>query len=342
MTNNATPRFLTALALAALASSIPATSDALVAPLTRVDDTYFVARVEGVQVASAFIDIAPAGDRWRIDVEVLVRNIGIGPVSVDLAILDEAAFTSETLVFVDGVATRTIGFDPRQDPAFPEHTYRHARRLPLSLDLDGEVTVRARVFRTTTMDTLGRAFVELPTHALGLFSDPVTAGRIHLALRERALGLEATIDGTVYDEPLNDATWMLRDWNPRVPFRVSYSTPWAALLLVAEVEACPDPWHVVRSTTQGQISALRSNLQSYDDATLTFCGNLPDVLHGRPFTNEQTREQLAAITLDRYVPGSRSVPLYVPNANWSDALLSDAEAIYAHTLRSVLAERSPR
>lgn len=338
------PRLLAATVVAAAALAVAVPALALIAPLAPVDASRFIARSESLVVESIYIDVAPDGadDGWWVDAELTLRNMDVVDVVAELAILDEAATTDATLVFVDGASVGTDVVAPRQDPSIPEHTYAHARRLRVNMPLGSEITVRVHMFRTGGMDALGRSYLELPTNALGLFADNIEAGRIRMEVDGRAIGLQATIAGGVtYDAPLNDASWPLRDWAPRVPFRVSWASPWSALLVVAEVEACPEPWQVVRSMTQGQVEALRSHLGVFDDDTLGFCANLPEVLHGRPFNSERTREQLAAMTLDRYVPGSDPVPLYVSNPDFDESLLSDAEAIYARALRTVLAQRSP-
>lgn len=335
---------LAVLAVALVGAFAPAGAAAFVVPLAPVDEVVFVSRIDDLQIVSAFVDIEPAirDQGWRVDVELVVRNVGVVDYSGQIGVLDEVGTTDATLVYVDGELTRSEAISPRQDPAIPEHTYSHVRAVRLAIPLGGEVPLRLRMHRSGGVDGYGRSFIELPTHALGLFADAVGAGRIRMRIGQRAIGLLSTIDATsVYDAPLNDATWTLRDWNPRVPFRVSWANSWAALLLVAEIEACPEPWRVVRSTTDGELDGLRRYVRAFDDPTLRFCANLPEVLHGRPFGSDRTRSQLAAMTLDRYIPGSDPVPLYVPNPGWSEALLSDAEAIYSRALRTMLSERNP-
>jgi hypothetical protein len=91
--------------------------------------------------------------------------------------------------------------------------------------------------------------------------------------------------------------------------------------------------------TGGEIDELRGYVGAHDGPTLEFCGNLPEILHGRWFTSEQTREQLSGMTLDRYVTGAQVVSLYAPNSDFDEEQLQDAEAIYSRALRSVLSAR---
>lgn len=338
-------RLIPCLALAACLSSLAAPARAFIAPMVPVEDAMFVRGDERLQLVAIDIEIAQLGvesgaSQWLVDLEARFRNVSAEAINVDLAILDEAVTTGQTQVWIDGERAARSPLTPRQDPGFVAHTYEHVQHVATTIEHNTEQVVRATFQVSGTIDAVGRTFIELPTHALGLFAEDITFGHLRVTAVERMVGPQSTLsEPVVYDAPLNEVTWTLRDWAPMIPFRMSYSTPWAALLLVAEVEACPGPWEIVRMTSRGEMANLRRMLNDVDDATLTFCANLPEILHGREFTSERTRTQLQGMTLDRYVPSAGPVPVYRPNPTYSEAQLSDAEGIYARTLRQTLAAR---
>ena len=332
--------------LAALLLTLAAASaHAFVAPLNSIDDTFFVGpsadfRVDMVDVRIAQQPGAPSSSEWIIDAELAVRRVSVASGPTSLAILDDETFTDRTVAYVDGVLVETDPIIVRQDPARPEHTYMRARRLVLTVAEDRATIVRVQLRARGTIDAFGQIFVEIPTHALGLFEDTITAGTMRLEFFGRPLGFQTTLSGgTSYDDPISEVTWRLREWSPRIPFRASFLTAWSALLVVAEVEGCPDPWRVVRAVTGGEVDELRGYVGGHDDSTLEFCGNLPEILHGRWFSSESTREELLEMTLDRYISGAGAVSLYAPNVDFDEQQLGDAEAIYARALRSVLSAR---
>ena len=322
-----------------------APADAFVAPLSAMDQTYFVSttpdfRVDMVDVHITQADGAPSSSEWIVDAEIAVRRVTVSESPASLAILDDEAFTDQTIAYVDGTRTETETIVVRQDPATPEHTYTRARHLLVPVAADRATTVRVQMRTSGTIDALGQVFIELPTHALGLFEGTITAGTMRLEFLGRPLGFQTTLSGGIsYDDPIGEVTWRLRDWSPRIPFRSSFLTSWSALLLIAEIEGCPDPWRVVRAVTGGEVDDLRGYVGAHDDPTLEFCGNLPEILHGRWFSSESTRQQLQTMTLDRYVTEAQPVSLYAPNMNYDEAQLGDAEAIYSRALRSVLSTR---
>ena len=334
-----------ALFIALALSFATSTTHALVAPMRALDQTWFVGtsadfRVDMVDVRVSQVEGAPSSSEWLIDAELSVRRVTVSDGPAELAIVDNEAFTDATVAYIDGVLTETGAIVLRQDPANPEHTYLRARRLTVDVAADRATIVRVQMRASGTIDTLGQVFLELPTHALGLFEGTVTAGVMRLEFLGRPHGFQTTLTGGVsYDDPVSEVSWRLREWSPRIPFRASFLTSWSALLLIAEVEGCPDPWRVVRAVTGGDVDELRNYVGGHDDPTLEFCGNLPEILHGRWFASEQTRTQLAGMTLDRYVPEAQPVSLYAPNHRFDEALLGDAEAIYARSLRTVLSER---
>ncbi len=338
-------RYLLVLIFVSLTTAASAPALGLVAPLGRIDNARFVQATEELQAVAIDIDVVQLSmeegiSQWQVNTEVRFRNVSSEATTVEIGVLDRTNSSDTTVVYVDGNRVETDGFQPRQDPAYLDHTYDHARLLPLRFALGEEHVVRATVYYEGTVDVMGRTFLELPTHALGLFSGNVTAGRMQLALVGRAIGLQSTLsDAIVYDEPTNEVSWTLRDWSPQIPFRASFSTPWSALLLVAEVEACPNPWEIVRTVSRGHMTGLRTHLSVFDDATLMFCANLPEILHGRPFESERTLAQLAGMTLDRYIPSAGPLAVYRLNPAWDVASLSEAEGIYSRSLRSVLEQR---
>ncbi len=336
-----TLQLLTALLCAVFATS----ASAFVAPVTSMDDTYFLTqsvdwRVDMVDLHIVQEPGAPSNAEWILDAELSIRHASLAEGPAPVVILDDEAFTDETVAYVNGEPIDSEEIVLRQDPAMPEHTYPRARLIRVPVQEGAATIVRVRMRTRGTIDSLGQIFVELPTHAMGLFEGEITGGTMRVEFLGRPLGFQATlVGGVAYDDPISEVTWRLRDWAPRIPFRTSFLTPWSALLLVAEVESCPDPWRVVRAVTGGDVDALRTYANHYDDPTLEFCGNLPEILHGRWFDSDRTREQLAGMTLDRYVAGAQPVSLYQPNAHFSSAQLGDAEAIYARSLRSVLSAR---
>lgn len=310
-----------------------------------MDDTYFLTqsvdwRVDMVDLHIVQEPGAPSNAEWILDAELSIRHAGLAEGPAPVVILDDEAFTAETVAYVNGEPVTTTEIVLRQDPAMPEHTYPRGRLLRVPVEEGVATIVRVRMRTLGTIDALGQIFVELPTHAMGLFEGVITGGTMRLEFLSRPLGFQATLVGGIsYDDPISEVTWRLRDWAPRIPFRTSFLTSWSALLLVAEVEGCPDPWRIVRAVTGGDVAALRTYTSPYDDSTLEFCGNLPEILHGRWFDSDRTREELAGMTLDRYVVGAQTVSLYQPNSRFVEGQLGDAEAIYSRSLRSVLSGR---
>jgi hypothetical protein len=310
-----------------------------------MDDTYFLTqsvdwRVDMVDLHIVQEPGAPSSAEWILDAELSIRHASLTDGPAPVVILDDEAFTAETVAYVNGEPVETTEIVLRQDPTMPEHTYPRGRMLFVPVEEGVATVVRVRMRTRGTIDALGQIFVELPTHAMGLFEGEITGGTMRVEFLGRPLGFQATlVGGIAYDDPISEVTWRLRDWEPRIPFRTSFLTPWSALLLVAEVEGCPDPWRVVRAVTGGDVDVLRAYGRQYDNSTLEFCGNLPEILHGRWFDSDRARGELAGMTLDRYVVGAQAVSLYQPNAHFSLAQLGDAEAIYARALRSVLSER---
>ncbi len=316
----------------------PASANLL--PIAELEGRWFPVETDGVQLVAAIVDAEQqpghsGGTEWWVDIELLVRNNRDADVRVPFAIPVDPAFTDDWEVSVRGVPVSLRELTLGHDPDLRSHVYQLARRIDVDFGPLEEVTVRISGRAAGTIDSLGRVFLELPTHALGLFAANVSSGRIAVDWSQRPLGLQATIDGgTVYDEPAMRTTWHLSDWAPAIPFRASTLPPWSALQLVAAVEECPDPWRIVRDVAGGNLENLRAQLGPLDQASREFCGRLPGILHGETFESEAVRAQLSEMTLGRYLGSQDRDPIYLPNPSFHVASLTEAEGIYARALAS--------
>lgn len=326
-------------AVTALAIATPRPAEAVVAPLEDVDGTWFARPVEGVSAIAVALTLeqpAAAREAWIVDAEVWLRNGRPLDMTVPIASLLPGG-----TVYVDGIAADTRPGRVARDPASPEHTYRDAALLTLDVPAETVVSVRVTGQIEPVVDALGQVFVELPTHALGLFEGTIHGGTMIATLRERPYAARATIsDFTRYDEPANRLSWQLREWTPTVPFRLTYLPTWSALQLMTEIEDCPAPWPLVRAMSEGDMAGVRGIASTYDAAALRFCANLPLVVHGFPFESERARNELLAVPLSRYLTGREvSGSAYVINPHFAEDDLTDAERIYRHTLRQLADER---
>ena len=330
---------LVALAATALVTAlVPRTAEAVIAPIAEAGGHAFVGPGEGIQaIAVQSVLRQPATGAWEVDVEVWLRNARPVDVVTPLAVVLPVAS-----VFVNGHPIDAAPLTLRQDPAQPEHTYRSAARFEVSMPAESVHTIRVVAPLRPTIDAMGQAFIELPTQALALFEDAIHGGVMVATFRERPIGVQTTIPGaTVYDEPENRMTWQLREWEPTMPFRLSYLPPWSALLLVADIEACPAPWPIVRAMSSGDVSGVRAMIGTHDARALSFCANLPLVLHGFVFESERVREELSRIPLNRYLPGPAVTGmLYRENPRFASDGLSDAESIYRNTLLRFAEDRA--
>lgn len=311
---------------------------AVVAPITDASGHTFVAPAEGIQAISVHSVLRqPASGPWEVDVELWLRNARPVEVSTSLAVV-----LPNARVFVNGQPVDATPLTLRQDPARPEHTYRSAARIDVTMAPETVYAVRVVAEVSPTIDALGRAFIEVPTQALALFEGTIHGGTMVALFRERPIAGQSTIPGaTLYDEPENRMAWQLREWEPGIPFRLSYLPPWSALLLVADVEACPAPWPIVQAMSSGDVASVRGIIGTHDASALSFCASLPLVLHGYVFESERVRAQLSAIPLTRYLPGPGVTgTLYRENPSFAPASLSDAESIYRNTLLRFAEERS--
>jgi hypothetical protein len=334
---------LAALTCAALA---PAAAAAFVLPVRTVDGHLFAGATDSARIVVARVSVdrlapepdGPAGGRYLLEADLLVRNETTLEVVLDLAAPGDTGLGDDELaVFVDGVAVAPVFARMTPDPAQPGLDFERVARFELALAPEQSRVVRVRRIVAGSLDTYGIARLRLDTHLLGApWAGDIDDASLALRLGERPVGLLATLPvATVYDEPDPGVLFFPRLWEPAVPFEASWASPWSALLLAAEVEACPPPWEVVRGVTAGEMTRVRTLLAAYDEATLRFCAGLPGVLHGMPVTSATTREQLAAIDASRYLPGPVRGPLWRENPTYSEALLTEVEAIYARTLRGV-------
>lgn len=313
----------------------PAPADAVVAPVQRVDGHWFPVETAELQVELAAIALvetrsAESVRRWEVDAELWIRNVGLDAERFDLA----AVAGDVVGLWVDGSPVDPETVDIRQDPNLVDATFGAGALIPITLPPESTVVVHVRSVLDGRTDAYGRPFVIVPTHALGLFEGTVRGGRLEAWLLERPYGLRSTLQpATVYDEPTNRVSWPLRMWEAALPFQLAYLPPWSALLAMAEVERCPDPWEVMRTMSAGDIEGIQRLLAAFDDAALGFCAHLPLVAHGHVFQSERVRSQLGDVGLDRYVPdadaGARA---YVPNPAFEESMLNDGERIYRNAL----------
>ena len=326
--------------LGSLLAAAPAA--ALVVPAHDLDGTLFPHEIEHIQIVGADIrvDHLPSdavegvGQRWEVTAELRVRNHQDATTIVPLIVLDDADLTDQTRVFVDGVAIQTTAIDPGYDPAHRELVYEHGRHFDLAMAPFALMAVRVTMVIQPEVDSVGQVFLRLPTDAFALFDGPVPTAFLDVELDQRAIGLQASLTGyTLYDEPENRLVWFVLDWTPSRPLEIAYVPAWSALLLVATVEACPEPWAVVQHMTTGDIAALRTLLDGVDTGTLEFCAALPLMIHGYRFDSSRVREQFGAVALERYLPGERpGESIYRENPAFTEEMLGEIEAIYRRTL----------
>lgn len=338
-----TYRFRIAAAVAAALCALvlrPAPASAFVAPLTDIDGTWFPTRSDDIRMlyVTARAEQLPASSdgaraaRWQVEAEMVLRNHGPDARTVSAAVLADPDAAS-VRAWIDGVPVDGEAIVMRQDPAMPDVASTPALRLETTVDSEAIVVLRVRFDVVATYDTVGQQFFDLPTHALGLWDDVIADGHLEMRFQERPLALTSTlVGGTVYDEPENIATWNLHQWEPRVPFRAAQLSPWTALLVVATVEECPDPYRVLQWMSASRLSELDTYLNQFDGDTLGFCANLPLVLHGWSFPSDRARNELSAIPFERYLPDTGRGPLYVENTAFAEEELSEVEMIYRRTL----------
>jgi hypothetical protein len=273
----------------------------------------------------------PSGGMWRVEAEYMLRNGAPEAIRQRLAIV--CGDTDAIDVRVDGREVTTIDAPLRRDPATPELYEESAAITEIDLPPGATVTIRAIYETDGLVDSYGQIFGELPMQYLALWEGAIESAHIDLVLDERGFGLQTTLtNGVRYDAPENMTTWYLRQWEPSMPFRVSYMPTWTALQVMAEIEECPQPWRTVGLLTSGDIEGLSAYLAGWDPATIEFCGSLPWIIHGRPFSTD-VRAQLEAVTLSRYLPGApEGLGAYVENAEFAEERIPEVEALYQRAL----------
>jgi hypothetical protein len=326
------------------------TSTALVAPLAETEGRFFPTRIAEVQVLSASVYAEPlptraddaSAPRWLVELDLVVRNHQDATRVVPLAFAPDQEFVDATRVWFDGDVVATTSDSVGHDPALPDHLIRHPLRATVELQPLTVHTIRVVTGVRSQRDTYGQTFLRLPLHLLSLFDESLPYLGVTMRLDDRALALQSTVrHPVVYDAPDSMLQWFVRNSELALPFEVSWIDPWSALIIVAETEACPGPWDVVRAMSTGDIVGLEHELRDVGDDTLAFCAGLPAVLRGAPIANAEAADQLASIDMRRYLPGdTERGPLYRSNDGWDEDQLTDPERLYRNALRTLAESRS--
>jgi len=328
-----------ALMLVACAAS---SASAVLLPVRTVDEFRFPDRAPDLHLMHVHMLVSRVNGgtngahraSWYVEADFVVANRSSSEITVPIALVGAIEGAEWSTIFVDGARIGSDQVRMRQDPARGDLVFPHGVAFQLTVPAEGYVTVRTQFYAPTTVDTYGRLFLELPTHVLAEWGSVVERGRIEVYTAERPMAMASTLTGGItYDEPEGMITWYLRDWRPSIPFRMSYLPTWSMLMTVTNVEACPDPWTVVRYFAQGDMSSAQDYIAVYDPGTLEFCASLPLVVHGYGFDDVEVRRQFGAIPLSRYVATADSdARLYTLNPHFQEAMLPDSEAIYRRAL----------
>lgn len=333
------------IAIAAFCSPLAfaGSADAFVMPVERVDDTVFPHRVENVQVVALRIEARPtpsgsvggvAGYEWELDVEVWLRNLEDTDRSVSLAWFVSEDSRPRSSYFVGGSPAGARVTTIRRDPA--RSSIRGGAYPVSEVDLPARtiVPLRLRTFVEATRDNLGQTTFSIPAEIFQLYEGSIGSTVISLILPERPIGLVASLQSYVfYDEPENRLSWFSIDWAPEQNLDIAWLGAWPALLLVAEVEECPQPWRVVQGMMSGHVSAVNNYLDGFDEQTLDFCKSLPLVTHGFVFRSEMVRERLTELSVNRYVGGRTDRgSLYRENPAFNEEDLTEPERVYRRAL----------
>lgn len=325
-------------------------ASAYVLPLGQIDGTYFPARAENVQVVGLHLQATPtvagraggaAGYEWMVECEVRLRNISEREIVLPVAMFAPSAPEGQSEMFVNGHVAETQQVRVRRDPAYAflqDGDYPVTDLVLPSLEI---VTVRVKTIVDSQRDTLGQTVLQLPTEMYQLYNGPIAQTFIELELPERPIGLVASLQNyTFYDEPENRLSWLALEWRPQQNLEVAWLGAWPALLLVAEVEECPQPWRVVRGLMNGQLASIREYLTAFDDSTLSFCQSLPLVLHGYQFRSEAVRNRLQNLSVNRYLGGRTDRgSLYRTNPRFQEGDLGESERLYRRALNAELQRR---
>jgi hypothetical protein len=320
-------------------------ASAFLLPLRAMDDSWFPGSTAGVEVTALRMDVSPAlearntgnPDAWSWDLELRLHCIAIEAQVVPLAVVSTGV-DSTAEVWIDGRPANASIVPVRRDPALPEMIFDDGALVQLACNPGDFVTIRIRVLAEARVDSYGQHFLDAPLHTLGQFAGTIDTVWLNIQLRERPMALQSTITNPVwYEEPHPSLSWYMRSWEPSIPFQMSWLSPWTTLQMVTGVESCPDPWQVVQQMSAGNVGAIRSYLAGFDEGTLSFCGMLPSVIHGAPFSSGASRAQLEAISMRRYLPTlAHDVPLYRENPAWNESMLSDVERMYARALQDAM------
>ena len=160
---------------------------------------------------------------------------------LELFVPDEAEFTEDSGLWVDGVSQRGQQSRLHADPAYPGLDFDHGRIYTVPMAGERVATMRvARIVRGS-VDQYWQLTVTLDTHLLGApWVGEIDDASLAFRFDERPIGLLATLNaGATYDEPEAGAVWFPRLWEPAIPFQLSYVSPWSALLLAAMAKRRP-------------------------------------------------------------------------------------------------------
>jgi hypothetical protein len=322
-------------------------ASAFVMPLERVDSVWFPSQSDSVQVVALRLEVTPtpagraggaAGYEWQVDAELWLRNIQDADKVVDFAMYVPEDVRDVSTYYVDGEVIDPQLKEVRRDPAHPSIENANYPVAELTLPSLEIVPVRVQTQVSASKDNLGQTVLSLPMRLLRLYNGPIGQAFIELELPERPIGLIASLANyTFYDEPQNRLSWFNIDWRPEQDLEVAWLGAWPALMLVAEVEECPQPWRVVRTVMSGALSDVQGYLSGFDEETIRFCKSLPLVTHGYHFQSDSVRQELGQLSVNRYLGGRTDRgSLYRINPNFSEQDLTEPERIYKSALEAQL------
>lgn len=323
---------------------------AFVAPLQTDGEHFYLHSTDRWHIAVANIRLTPRFEptnpdkvlhSWTAEAELWLRNVSIDKQSLILGVADDKNHTGKTQVFLDGERVNTAATKIEYEKAKSDIHQPTMRRFSVSAKHGGRVVLKIRMVVDAKRGDDGQYTLKLPTNLLSLLSKKIQHSFVDITLDARPIGMTTTLGGhTFYDAPENKITWFALDWQPSVPLKVAWLESWALLTRIAEVEACPKPWNVVRHVSQSDLKSLETMLSSHDTQTLRFCSSLPLVLHGYVFSSSRVRQQFSEVLLRRYVgkeAGDKSV--YRENPSFERNDLPHAEYLYWSTLAAAAKER---
>ena len=313
-------------------------AEALVWPLRVVEGEPFAVETEGIQLVALSLELTPASatplpdeeQGWILDMELLLRNRRGDARVQPLFLPDDAALRMEGL-WVEGEVVAGDALRLRYDPRLPQVEARDGRRVTLAFADQQLRSLRVRWRASVQRSPLGELYVSVPWESLGsFFEDPIDTLTLRVEFGERVLGFQSSLSGhRFFEGQRNSARWFVRTFRPQRPWQLRWIGAWPALLLAAEVEACPMPWEVMRRLSTDGPRALDTWLRERDPDTLRFCASLPLVVRGHVFSSDQTRRALGAIPMERYLgPPQGRGPLYRPDPGFTREGLSEVERLY--------------